>query len=210
MLLSVLSLSRVGRVTMAYYSARVTNFYDAYSLSLTANAGYSTTPQVTGFAYAANDAAPTPPKMTTAVGDMEAAYTDAAGRPTPDYTNLHDGDIGGMTLKAGLYKWTGSVGVNSDVTLEGSDTSDTDTWIFQMTGNLVVAGAKKVLLAGGAKAENIVWQVAGFVQVGEGAHMEGILLVKTAATFVTGSSLNGRILSQTAVVLQVATITQPN
>jgi hypothetical protein len=32
-------------------------------------------------------------------------------------------------------------------------------------------------------------------------------LVKTAVTFVTGSSLNGRVLAQTACVLQSATIT---
>jgi hypothetical protein len=65
-------------------------------------------------------------------------------------------------------------------------------------------------LTNGALAKNIFWQVAGYVNVGEGAHMEGILLVKTAVTFVTGSSLNGRVLAQTACVLQMATITQPS
>jgi hypothetical protein len=37
--------------------------------------------------------------------------------------------------------------------------------------------------------------------------MEGVLLVKTDVLFVTGSSLNGRVLAQTAVNLQMATIT---
>jgi len=46
--------------------------------------------------------------------------------------------------------------------------------------------------------------------VGAGAHMEGILLVKTDVTFITGSSLNGRVLAQTACVLQSATIVQPD
>jgi hypothetical protein len=44
--------------------------------------------------------------------------------------------------------------------------------------------------------------------VGAGAHLEGILLVKTAVTFITGSTLNGRILAQTLVALQMATITE--
>ena len=61
----------------------------------------------------------------------------------------------------------------------------------------------------GAKAENIIWAVAGEVTVGAGAHMEGILLAKTAIKFMTGSSLNGRIFAQTAATLQKAVITQP-
>jgi hypothetical protein len=36
--------------------------------------------------------------------------------------------------------------------------------------------------------------------------MEGILLVKTAVTFITGSTLNGRVLTQTACNLQSAVI----
>ena len=62
-------------------------------------------------------------------------------------------------------------------------------------------------MAGGAQANNIFWQVAGKVNVGTGAHMEGIFLVQTAVTFKAGSSLNGRILAQTACVLEKATIT---
>ncbi|CAE8729156.1 unnamed protein product [Polarella glacialis] len=94
----------------------------------------------------------------------------------------------------------------TDLTLEGSDT---DKWIFQMSGNLDMAANTKVILEGGALASNIVWQVAGKVEVGTTAHMEGILLVKTKADFLTGSSLNGRILAQTAVTLQSSTVTQP-
>jgi hypothetical protein len=65
-----------------------------------------------------------------------------------------------------------------------------------------------VILAGGAKSENIFWQVAGLVNVGAGAHLEGVLLVKTSVTFKTGSSLLGRGLAQTACNLQMATITE--
>jgi hypothetical protein len=66
-----------------------------------------------------------------------------------------------------------------------------------------------VLLNGGALAKNIFWQVAGEVEVGEGSHIEVILLVQTTVTFNTGSSINGRILSQTACNLQSTTVTQP-
>jgi predicted acyltransferase (DUF342 family) len=73
----------------------------------------------------------------------------------------------------------------------------------------VQAADTKVILAGGVLAKNIFWQVAGEVIVGADAHLEGVLLVKTAAVFKTGASLNGRILAQTACTLQMAVITQP-
>jgi hypothetical protein len=51
--------------------------------------------------------------------------------------------------------------------------------------------------------------VAGFVDAGTTSHLEGIFLVKTKAVFKTGSSLNGRILAQTACTLDTATIREP-
>jgi len=75
-----------------------------------------------------------------------------------------------------------------------------------MTGNLVQAANTQVLLTNGALAKNVFWQVAGYAHVLEGAHMEGNLLVKTDVLFATGSSLNGRVLAQTACTLQMATI----
>jgi hypothetical protein len=68
----------------------------------------------------------------------------------------------------------------------------------------------RVLLENCAAAEDIFWQVAGYFEVGAASHMEGIILTKTAATFITGSTLNGRIFAQTAVALQKAVITGPS
>ncbi|CAE8681934.1 unnamed protein product [Polarella glacialis] len=166
----------------------------------------ATSPQVTGNVYAADYVSPKALVLTGAIGDMEMAYTDAAGRLKPDHLDLGSGDLGGLTLGPGLYKFGTSVSIPTNFTISGS--SD-DMWIFQVAGDLTMAANKKVILAGGALASNIIWQVAGFVEVGAGAHMEGILLVKTAAHFRTGSSLNGRILAQTAVTLDSSTVTQP-
>jgi hypothetical protein len=57
-----------------------------------------------------------------------------------------------------------------------------------------------------SRAKNIFWQVAGQVEVGAFASMKGIILVKTDALFMTGSSLLGRVLAQTACNIQMATI----
>jgi hypothetical protein len=51
---------------------------------------------------------------------MQTAYADAAGRPTPTFLNLGGGAIGGLTLTPGLYKWTSTVTIPSDVTISGA------------------------------------------------------------------------------------------
>jgi hypothetical protein len=165
-----------------------------------------TSPEVTGSIFAADNDATTPSDLTTAVGDMQTAYNDAAGREGPTFLNLEDGAIGGLTLVPGLYRWTSTVTIPSDVTLAGA--SD-DVWIFQITGDLTLSADQAMTLTGGARAKNIVWQVAGVVDLAATSHSEGIMLSKTAINMGTGASINGRLLAQTAVTIASATITAP-
>jgi hypothetical protein len=161
---------------------------------------FSRSAQVTGKIYAANYASPTPANLTTAISNMEAAYTDAAGRKLPDFTELYAGNLSSKTLTPGLYKWSTGVLVTKNVTLAGGPNA---VWIFQIAGNLTLGSGVKVVLSGGAQAKNIFWKVAGGagVEIGTTAHMEGTILAKTAIHLRTGASLNGRALAQTAVTL---------
>ncbi len=177
-----------------------------FGLIYPAGSPYSTASQVTGKIYAADYASPTPANLTLAVGAMQTAYLDASGRKSPDYTELAVGDIGGLTLQPGLYKWSSTVTIPKDVTLNGGPN---DVWIFQISGDLTEASAAKVTLTGGAQAKNIFWQVAGVVALGTTAHMEGIVLSKTAVTLNTGASVNGRLLAQTNVTLIMNTVVEP-
>jgi hypothetical protein len=144
--------------------------------------------------------------LTTAVADMQALYTDLAGRTLPDFVELGAGEIGGLTLVPGLYKWSTPVTISSNVTLSGSAT---DVWIFQIAGTLTEASAMTVTLTGGALAKNVFWQVAGVTTIGTTAHFEGILLDKTIIAMNTGASVTGRLFAQTAVTLQQNVVTQP-
>ncbi len=177
-----------------------------FSLILDASGTFSTSSQVTGKAYAADYTAPTPSNMTTAVSNMEAAYTDAAGRALPDATELGAGDISGLTIVPGLYKWGTGVLISTNVTLNGGPN---DVWIFQISGGITQASGARVILTGGALPENIFWQSFGVVALDTTAHMEGVILAQTAITLATGATVNGRLLSQTAVTLDGSTVTQP-
>jgi hypothetical protein len=176
-------------------------------LALTNATGYATSSQVTGNIYAADMAMPTSSNLTTAVSNMITAYNDAAGRPSPDFSELGTGNIGGKTLSPGLYKWTSTVTMPTNITISGGAN---DVWIFQIAGNLTQSSGVNITLTGGAQAKNIFWQVAGTVTLGTTSHFEGIILSKTGITMGRGASMNGRALAQTAVILDGNTLVQSN
>ncbi len=147
-----------------------------------------------------------------AILDMLAAYTDVAGRTNPTAIELGAGNIGGMTLAPGIYKWGTDVTISTNVTLSGSAS---DVWIFQIAGNLNIASAGsvssgiKVLLAGGAKPSNVFWQVGGVsgATLGTYSTFNGSILSAKQIMMQTGSVLNGRALAQTQVTLDASTVT---
>jgi len=168
---------------------------------------FSTSSLVTEKIYAADYAPPTPTKMTTAISDMETAFTDAAGRTSPNFIELGGGDISGRTLLPGLYKWgTGVLITNAGITLAGGPN---DVWIFQIAGDLLVNNGAIFTLIGGAQAKNIFWQVSGKATLGTTADVKGIILSQTLISMNTGAKLSGRALAQTAVTLIANTITAP-
>ena len=124
-------LSKTG-VTNVYASAVTGN---VGSSPITGAAILVTCTEVTGTIFAVDAAGPLPctvnaaPFLTSAVGDMEAAYLDAEGRSSPDFTEVGAGEIGGMTLSPGLYKWGTGVMISTDVTLAGGPN---DVFIFQI------------------------------------------------------------------------------
>ena len=168
-------------------------------------------PEVTGRIFTVDAAGPAcrligPTRLTTAVHNMEAAYTDAAGRTSPTATELGAGQIGGLTITPGLYKWSGGVLITTNVTLSGGPN---DVWIFQIAGTLREANGMRVMLRGGAQAKNIFWQVGGVVSIGTTARFRGVILAKKNIAAKTGAVITGRLLAQTAVTLAKNTVTQP-
>lgn len=215
--LAVVNLRSVGNFVILTKSG----ITDVYKSTITGDVGSSPITgaailvrctEVVGTIYSVNAAGPLPcrvtnaSKLTTAVGDMQTAYTDAAGRSNPKFLNLGAGNIGGRTLRPGLYKFTSAVVIPTNVTISGGPN---DVWIFQVAGTLRMSSAMKIILAGGAQAKNIFWQVAGAVTLGTTSHFEGNILGKTGINLQTGASINGRLLAQTAVTLQMNTVKKP-
>ncbi|MET3132089.1 uncharacterized protein YjdB [Oxalobacteraceae bacterium GrIS 1.11] len=195
---------------------------DVPSSAITGNIGSSpisgafigvTCPEVAGVIYAVDAAGPAcsvadPVLLSTAIGDMQTAYTDAAGRPSGvgPFLNVGAGTVSNQTLVAGTYTWGSDVTIATDLNLVGGPN---DVWIFQITGKLHINPNMRVLLSGGAQAKNIFWQVTGAVSLDTHTHFEGSILAQTNIAMLTGASLNGRLLGQTAATLQQNAVTKP-
>ncbi len=179
-------------------SPAAATYITGFGLTADMSNTFSTSALVTGKIYAADYTVPTPTTMTTAISDMETAYTDAAGRTNPTATELGAGNIGGMTLAPGLYKWSTNVTIPTDVTLSGGPN---DVWIFQVAGNLIMSSATHIILSGGAQAGNVFWVVAGQTTIGTTTAFNGNILDQTTIVLNTGATLTGRALAQAAVTL---------
>lgn len=182
-----------------------------WALTLPAASAFSTSTQVSGKVYAFDYANPTPANVTTAAADMNAAYNDAMGRTAAvgaAFLNVGGGSLSGLTLPPGTYTWGSAVTLpfGTNVTLSGGPD---DVWIFQISGTLTTAANTNVFLSGGARAKNVFWQTSGAVTLGATAHIEGVVLSKTAINFGNQATANSRLLAQTAVNLDQNAVAQP-
>lgn len=174
---------------------------------------FSRSSLVSGSIFAADYASPTPSRMTTAISNMETAYTSAAGQGPPTATELYAGNLGGRTLTPGVYKWSTGVLIpaSTTLTLDGQGNSNA-VWVLQISGDLTMNSASRISLINGANADNVYWQIGGGtgVTLNSGVHAEGNILAAKAITLKSGASLHGRALAQTAVTLIANTITAPS
>jgi LPXTG-motif cell wall-anchored protein len=153
----------------------------------------------TGTKYTAVDS-----KVTGAKDDLVIAYDDAAGR-TPVTTV--SADLGGQTLKAGVYNSASSLGLTGTVTLDGEDNPDA-VFIFQAGSTLTTASASSIALINGAQACNVFWQVGSSATFGTTTDFTGHVLALTSITADNGATFHGQLLARNgAVTLDHNTIT---
>lgn len=141
--------------------------------------------------------------------DLSSAYNDAAGRSTSEMVTL-SGNLGGLTLTPGLYKSTSSLAISSgDLTFDAlGDTAA--TFVIQLASTLTTTSGRQVILAGGAQASHIYWQVGSSATFGTTSVFKGIVMVQQSITFNTGASLDGCAFARNGgITLKGNTIVNP-
>eukprot|EP00961_Rhodomonas_salina_P065030 874919-Rhodomonas_salina.2 len=116
----------------------------------------------------------------------------------------------GMTLAPGLYKSPEGMSITgSALTLDAGGDPD-KIFIFQMATEFSMGEGMQIVLAGGAKASNIFWQVGTSAVLATTSVFKGILIANQAITLKTGASVVGRLYAVNAAVnLDSNAITTP-
>jgi hypothetical protein len=191
-------------------SPAAASFITGFALDLPTGGAYSTSTLVNGKIYAPGYAPPTPANLTTAVADKNTAYAAARDMATAGGGLVTEcpgtGALGGITLTPGVYTCSVavSIGTGTNVTLSGAG-----VYVIKTTQTLSQAANTQVILSNGALPENVFWQVAGAVSIGQGASMKGVILSASDISLITGATVTGRLLAATGVLMDSNTVTQP-
>jgi ketosteroid isomerase-like protein len=156
------------------------------------------------------------PIVTQAQADLLAAYNDAVSRSTNAQTL--PGNMGGLTFAPGLYVNSTSVlisgaGPGNNVTLDAQGDPNA-VFIFKMGSTLTTGTASQVILAGGAKAGNIFWQVGTSATIDTTSIFKGNVLAAVSITINTGAAVEGRMFAGSAggaasATVNASTVTVP-
>jgi hypothetical protein len=134
--------------------------------------------------------------------DFLSAYNDAAGRRS---SSSFSGDQNGKTFRPGVHHTSTAFELTGTLTLD-ADGVASSVFIIQVGAAMSPAAASHVVLANGAKASNVYWQVNGAVSTGAGSTCVGTILADGAVTLGAGSAQVGRVMSTGAVTLSGNTI----
>lgn len=215
-----------GSIGTTAVSTAVTGFHDA-----TPSCTYTETPLNVGVVNGLIYTAPPPPTgacpsegtattfsiATAARADALAAYNALAampGGPDPGAGNLANKTLapGTYTAAAGTFKIEGG-----NLTLDAQGDANA-VWVFQMATTLTVGGPgaafpSSIILANGAQAKNVFWQVgsAATINAAGGGTMVGTIIAQSGVAISTAGNvtivtLNGRALSLGASVTMVNTV----
>jgi hypothetical protein len=131
-----------------------------------------------------------------AQASLTAGYIDAAGRAGG--TSVA-GDLVGRTLDAGVYTSTSSLANSGDLTLDAQGNPNA-VFIFQIASTLITGSGSHIILANGATACNVFWQVGSSATLGTNSVFAGNIMALTSITITTGVNLDGRALARNGAV----------
>jgi hypothetical protein len=131
--------------------------------------------------------------------DLRNAYLFAAASTVPAPATIA-GNQGGITLAPGIYKSTSTLSVEGTPLTLDAGGNENAVWIFQIASSLTTTVGGNIVLAGGAKANNVYWQVGSSATIGNDTDFKGNILALVSITMNTGATIDGRLLARNGAV----------
>ena len=132
-----------------------------------------------------------------AQSDLTTAYDACAGATST--TTLTGQDLGGRTIKPGVYTFAASAPMKGVLTLDAQGNPNA-VFIFQIGSTLLPAINSSVRLINGAKEANVFWQVGSSATLAAGVVFRGNIMAYANITLSAGTQVYGRALARTGAV----------
>ncbi len=117
-------------------------------------------------------------------------------------------ELGGRTITPGVYQG-GTIELTGTVIIDAGGDPNA-LFVFKAASTLVTASASRVVLANGAQASNVFWQVGSSATFGTTTQFAGTVIADISITATTGVAIVGRLIARNgAVTLDSNTITIP-
>jgi hypothetical protein len=129
--------------------------------------------------------------------DLNTAFVNGMAKPTPIATGFLAGEIGGKTVTPGIYKEGSTLLVSGNLGVTTLDAlGDANAvFIFQVGSALTSSVSAQIKLANGAQARNVWFLVTTTANIGVGTLWNGNILAGASINVLSGSTVNGRLLS---------------
>jgi Ice-binding-like len=180
---------------------------------ISGNVGVSPGSAITGFppgtvtngGLHANDAT-----AKQAHADLATAYTAFAGLASPPANNLTGQDLGGKTLKPGVYRYNVAAIWSSGALTFDAQNDPGARFVIQIGTTLITPSSSSVVLINGADPRNVYFQVGTSATLGSGSSFIGNILADASITAVSTTTLTGRLLAVVgAVTLDTNSVISP-
>jgi hypothetical protein len=102
---------------------------------------------------------------------------------------------GAVELSAGVYCFDSSAQLTGTLTLKGDG-----VYVFKIGSTLTTASNSAVVLASGATAGKVFWQVTSSATLGTKTAFEGNILANISDTITAGATVTGRVFALTGGV----------
>lgn len=114
--------------------------------------------------------------------------------------------LNGVNYIPGVYKHDNFVALDSTMTFTGGPN---DVWVIKCASTLTVNVGGTMILAGGARPENIFWMVKSSATIKTNAVFKGNVIAYAQVAVQTGADIQGGLYAGTLVTLQSNTVTGP-
>jgi hypothetical protein len=116
-----------------------------------------------------------------------------------DYATIIAVEIGGLTFTPGTRRsGTFNIVAGATVTLDGQGDSNS-VFLFQAVSTMVTGAGCNIVLAGGAKQENVLWALGTALTTGANNVFRGSILAGSAITFGADNEGYGSVVARTAI-----------